>query len=194
MIEGMDASIGKLLKAISEELDRNTIVIFTSDNGPFAANVKPLRGEKGYLYEGGIRVPMIVRWPGHQAGSRTAVITMDIHATILAATNLKSHSTNTADGISLLPLLEHGADLKRNSICFHYPNYAFHKGNRMASIRSGDHKLLWFYDDDSVELYNLANDISESRTLPTKTLNEPDGCWRSFSCGSKSHRQVPPDE
>ena len=173
MIEGMDASIGKLLKAISAQgLDRNTIVIFTSDNGPFAANVKPLRGEKGYLYEGGIRVPMIVRWPGHiKPGSRTAapVITMDIHATILAATNLKSHSTNTADGISLLPLLEHGADLKRNSICFHYPNYAFHKGNRMASaIRSGDHKLLWFYDDDSVELYNLANDISESQNLADK--------------------------
>ena len=93
MIEGMDQSIGKLIKGL-EELDLldNTIVIFTSDNGPFAANVKPLRAEKGHLYEGGIRVPLIVRWPGKlNAGTKldTPVITMDLHATILDATGLK---------------------------------------------------------------------------------------------------------
>jgi arylsulfatase A-like enzyme len=178
MIEGMDASIGKLLDAIDAQgLGKDTLVIFTSDNGPFAANVKPLRAEKGHLYEGGIRVPMIVRWPGHVKPSTqtsTPVITMDIHATILDAANLKADPSNTPDGISLLPMLEDRSELERDSIYFHYPNYAFHKENRLGSaIRSRDFKLIKYYDDDSVELYNLKDDISESRDIskemPDKT-------------------------
>ncbi len=170
MIEGMDAAIGKLLNSIKEQgLDEDTLVIFTSDNGPFAANVEPLRAEKGYLYEGGIRVPMIVRWPGRVAessSSATPVITMDIHATILDAANLPCDPTNTPDGVSLLPLLRGEAEPERDAIYFHYPNYAFHKKNRMGSaIRSGDFKLIKFYDDNSAELYNLSSDISESRNL-----------------------------
>lgn len=177
MIEGMDASIGKLLAAIDGQgLGKETLVIFTSDNGPFAANVKPLRAEKGYLYEGGIRVPMIVRWPGHVKPSTrtsTPVITMDIHATILEAANLKADPTNTPDGISLMPMLRGESKLKRDSIYFHYPNYAFHKGNRMASaIRSGDYKLLKFYDSDSVELYDLKKDISESQNIAEEMPNK----------------------
>ena len=170
MIEGMDASIGKLLKTIHDQgLDKETLVIFTSDNGPFATSVKPLRAEKGYLYEGGIRVPMIVRWPGYVKPSTrtsTPVITMDIHATILDATDLKAAPSNTPDGISLMPMLKGESELQRESIYFHYPNYAFHKGNRLASaIRSGDYKLIKFYDHDSVELYNLKKDISESHNI-----------------------------
>lgn len=170
MIEGLDASIGKLLDAIDAQgLSENTLVIFTSDNGPFAANVKPLRAEKGHLYEGGIRVPMIVRWPGHvKTSTRTStpVITMDIHATILDAANLKADPSNTPDGISLIPMLKNDSKLDRDSIYFHYPNYAFHKENRLGSaIRSGDFKLIRFYDDDSIELYNLRDDISESRDI-----------------------------
>ena len=173
MIEGMDASIGKLLKAIDDQgLDKDTLVIFTSDNGPYAANVKPLRAEKGYLYEGGIRVPMIVRWPGRvKPGTTTStpVITMDIHATILEATNIETHPSNTPDGLSLLSMLKGESKPNRDSIYFHYPNYAFHKKNRFASaIRSGDYKLLKFYDNDSVELYNLKKDISESNNLAEK--------------------------
>ena len=170
MIEGLDASIGKLLNAIDAQgLAEDTLIIFTSDNGPFAANVKPLRAEKGHLYEGGIRVPMIVRWPSRVKPSQqtsTPVITMDIHATILDAANLKADSSNIPDGVSLKSMLENGSELKRNSIYFHYPNYAFHKQNRLGSaIRSGDFKLIKYYDDDSVELYNLKDDISESRDL-----------------------------
>lgn len=170
MIEGMDTAIGKLLKSIDEQgLNDDTLIIFTSDNGPFDANVKPLRAEKGYLYEGGIRVPMIIRWPGRVSASQktsTPVITMDIHATILEAANLKPDPTNTPDGVSLLPMLTRQSKLERDSIFFHYPNYAFHKKNRMGSaIRSGDYKLIKFYDDDSAELYNLKNDISESKDI-----------------------------
>lgn len=170
MIEGMDRSIGKLLDALDEnKLSDNTLLIFTSDNGPFAANVKPLREEKGHLYEGGIRVPMIVRWPGHtRAAQQTAtpVITMDIHATILEAAKLQADSSNTPDGISLLPLLNGERQWGRQSIYFHYPNYAFHKKNRLGSaVRSGDYKLVKFYDRDTVELYNLRDDIGETNDL-----------------------------
>ncbi|MCA9129478.1 MAG: sulfatase [Planctomycetales bacterium] len=177
MIEGMDASIGKLLDAIDTQgLGDDTLVIFTSDNGPFAANVKPLRAEKGHLYEGGIRVPMIVRWPGHvmpATRTSTPVVTMDIHATILAAANLQADPSNTPDGISLLPMLEGGAALQRDSLYFHYPNYAFHKENRLGSaIRSGDFKLIKYYDNDSVELYNLREDISESRDIAQEMPNK----------------------
>ena len=199
MIEGMDASIGKLLKAIDDRgLSEDTLVIFTSDNGPFAANVKPLRAEKGYLYEGGIRVPMIVRWPGRvkpDTKTSTPVITMDIHATILEAVNEKADPSNTPDGISLLPMLKGESELKRESIYFHYPNYAFHKGNRLGSaIRSGDYKLIKFYDNDSIELYNLKNDISETRNIAdempakAKRLRAALEAWLEKTKASKPRR------
>ena len=199
MIEGMDASIGKLLKAIDDQgLEKDTLVIFTSDNGPFAANVKPLRAEKGYLYEGGIRVPMIVRWPGRvkpATQTATPVITMDIHSTILEVANLKADSSNIPDGISLLPMLKSESKLDRQSIYFHYPNYAFHKENRMASaIRSGDYKLIKFYDDDSVELYNLKKDISESQNIAdempekAKQLRADLDAWLKDTNASKPQR------
>ena len=183
MIEGMDRSIGKLLKTLDENgLSENTLVIFTSDNGPFAANVKPLRAEKGYLYEGGIRVPMIVRWPGHtRPATRTAtpVITMDIHATILEATKLKSDPSNKPDGVSLVSILDGKNKLNRQALYFHYPNYAFHKKNRMGSaIRKGKYKLIKFYDDESVELYDLENDISETNNL-AKELPEKSQQFRN---------------
>ena len=172
MIEGMDQSIGKLLSTLDElGLSENTLVVFTSDNGPFDANVKPLRAEKGYLYEGGIRVPMIARWPGKiEPESKTdcPVITMDIHATILDVCGLKPAPTNTPDGVSLKGLLDEQKDPTRDAIYFHYPNYAFHKENRMASaIRSGDYKLIKFYGDeeDVHELYNLKQDIGETTDL-----------------------------
>lgn len=170
MIEGMDQSIGRFLDSLDAlGLSENTLVIFTSDNGPFAANVKPLRAEKGYLYEGGIRVPLIVRWPGQvqpSTESATPVITMDLHATILDVVNIKADATNTPDGVSLASMLQGKQALRREAIFFHYPNYAFHKKNRMASaVRSGDYKLIKFYDDDSVELYNLKTDLSESNNL-----------------------------
>ena len=181
MIEGMDRSIGQLIDTLDElGLAENTLVMFTSDNGPFAANVKPLRAEKGYLYEGGIRVPMIVRWPGTikpESKTDCPVITMDIHATILDVCGLKPDPTNTPDGVTLKGLLSRQEDLTRDAIYFHYPNYAFHKKNRMgSSIRSGDYKLIKFYGDqeDVHELYNLKDDIGETKNLANDEASKRD--------------------
>lgn len=168
MIEGMDRAIGRLLCGLQESGQAaDTLVLFTSDNGPFAADVRPLRGEKGYLYEGGIRVPLLIRQPGRVPPGNTCatpVITMDLHATILAATGVDP--AGAADGVDLGPLLDGGGSIDRESLFFHYPNHAFHKQNRLASaIRHGPHKLIWFPEDGSVELYQLEQDIGEQHNL-----------------------------
>ncbi len=173
MIEGMDRAIGKLLNALDDmNLTNDTLLIFTSDNGAFGADSRPLRGAKGYLYEGGIRVPWIVRWPGvaqRSAINGTPIISTDIFPTLLDVAGLKADPAQPVDGESLIPLLDNQGSLKRTSLYFHYPNYAFHKKNRLGSaIREGDYKLIHRYDDDSLELYNLADDIGEKQNLARK--------------------------
>jgi len=168
MIDAMDAAIGKLLVALDEaDLAKNTLVIFKSDNGSLYGNA-PLRANKGYLYEGGIRVPWIIRWPGTVAPNTvctTPVISMDTVPTILDAVGAPP-SDEKFDGESLLPLLTQSGSLDRDALYFHYPNYAFHKNNRLGSaIRQGDFKLINWYDDNSVELYNLATDLGEKDDL-----------------------------
>ena len=167
MIEAMDSSIGKILTALDKlSLSKDTLLIFTSDNGAFGGvgDNRPLRKEKGYLYEGGIRVPLIIRWPGvTRPGSLcdTPTISMDFFPTMLAAASVRLQPEDTLDGQNLRPLLD-GQKLERKAIYFHYPNYAFHRGNRLGgAIRRGDFKLIEFFEDDSVELYDLARDISE---------------------------------
>jgi arylsulfatase A-like enzyme len=171
MIEGMDTAIGRVLKSLRElNLESNTLLIFTSDNGSLFGN-QPLRRNKGHLYEGGIRVPWIVRWPGHVPAAstcRTPVISMDTVPTILDAVGLK-YDAAAIDGESLLPLLKQTGTLKRNALYFHYPNYAFHKSNRLgAVIRQDQYKLIRWYDDDSVELYDLVGDLSEKTNIAGK--------------------------
>ena len=175
MIEAMDIAIGKVLKSLDDlNITQETLVIFTSDNGPFGGvgDASPLRADKGHLYEGGIRVPLIVRWPGKvEAGAveETPVILTDLHPTILSATGLDFNSTIPNDGHNLLPLLKGKEKLKNRAVYWHYPNFAFHRDNRLGSaIREGDHKLIHFYDTDSVELYNLKNDIGEKNDLSGK--------------------------
>ena len=175
MIEAMDIAIGKVLKSLDDlNITEETLVIFTSDNGPFGGvgDASPLRADKGHLYEGGIRVPLIVRWPGKvEAGAveETPVILTDLHPTILSATGLDLNSTIPNDGHNLLPLLIGKEKLKNRAVYWHYPNFAFHRDNRLGSaIREGDHKLIHFYDTDSVELYNLKNDIGEKNNLSGK--------------------------
>jgi arylsulfatase A len=169
MIEGMDTSIGRVLSAIDDMmLSENTLVIFTSDNGSLFGN-KPLRGNKGHLYEGGIRVPMIVRWPGRVEPSTTCstpVITTDAFPTILDAAGLQLDSDRICDGESILPLSRTTVTKKRRSIFSHYPNYELHKHNRLGSaIRQGKFKLIHWHDDDTSELYDLQNDVGETTDL-----------------------------
>ena len=172
MIEAMDMAIGRVLKSLDEiGIAEETLVVFTSDNGPYGGvgDCRPLRADKGHLYEGGIRVPLIVRWPGKvKAGtvSSEPVILTDFYSTMLAVADLEPTPGVPVDGENLLPLLRGKGKPKREAIHFHYPNFAFHKDNRLGSaIRMGDYKLIKFFDDDSVELYNLKDDLSETKNL-----------------------------
>ena len=174
MIEAMDMAIGRLLEALEGmKLVDDTLVIFTSDNGGFAggSDCRPLRESKGHLYEGGIRVPLIVRWPGKVKQGTTCatpVISMDFYPTFLESAGLKPVK-KSIDGESLLPLLRQIGKLQREEIFFHYPNYAWHMGNRLAgAVRTENWKLIRNYDDDSLELYDMSKDLSEKKNLAKK--------------------------
>ena len=172
MIEAMDASVGRVMAAIDKlKLAGQTLVIFTSDNGGFdgVSDNRPLRASKGHLYEGGIRVPLIARWPGVVPAKticRTPVISTDLYPTLLDVPGLPYGTGKTLDGESIMPLLKQTDPLKRKAIYFHYPNYAWHGSNQLGgAVREGDYKLIERYEDGSVELYNLVDDISEKRDL-----------------------------
>ncbi|MFK7740596.1 MAG: sulfatase [Planctomycetota bacterium] len=171
MVEGMDAAVGRVLAELERQgIADNTLVLFTSDNGqmPGASVADPLRAAKGYLYEGGIRVPMIARWPDHvRAGviEATPGISMDFAPTFLEAAGISFEEADF-DGVSLLPLAMRGEAPARDSICVHFPHYAYHGKNHLGSvIRRGDLKYIHHYDDEEHELYNLATDIGEQENL-----------------------------
>jgi arylsulfatase A-like enzyme len=156
----------------------NTIVFFTSDNGgvtsrewkkrPITANL-PLRVGRGHVYEGGIRVPTIIRWPGvTRPGSQChePVVTYDYAPTMAAMAGLSTDSTKSMDGRSLAPLLRgaKGFSAPRDNF-WHYPHYSPQLGRPAAAICRGDDKLILFFEDNRVELYNLKADIGERRDL-----------------------------
>jgi arylsulfatase A-like enzyme len=181
MVEGMDIAVGKVLAEMEAMgVADETLVVFTSDNGPFTGDndeitdAKPLKGAKGYLYEGGIRVPLIIRWPGKVEPSTLCsepVVTMDFVPTFLDAAGV-NYSRSEFDGETLLGLLTQSGKPVRDAIYFHFPHYAFHRDNRMGSvIRSGDYKLIKLHETGDIELYNLATDLGETNNL-AKTLPE----------------------
>ena len=203
MIEAMDSAIGRVLEKLDDlNLAEQTLVIFTSDNGAYGGvtDLSPLRAAKGHLYEGGIRVPLIVRWPGKVATgtvSSEPVISMDFFPTILEAVGLDETTDIPLDGESLLPILRQTGSLERDSIYFHYPNYAFHGENRLGgAIRQGNYKLIHFYDDDSVELYDVVNDLSEEHDLSDELsekaaeMKSDLGAWLESS-GARMPRPLP---
>jgi arylsulfatase A-like enzyme len=175
MLESLDESVGRVLKKLADlDLVERTIVVFTSDNGglcvregpntPPTINT-PLREGKGYLYEGGLRVPLLAKWPGvTRPGSTSAVpvCSIDLFPTLLEACGVKSDAK--VDGMSLVPLLK-GGGLERGALYWHYPHYSNQGGRPGAAIRAGDWKLIEFYEDGRRELYDLGRDISESRNL-----------------------------
>ncbi|MBK8974677.1 MAG: sulfatase-like hydrolase/transferase [Planctomycetes bacterium] len=171
MVEGMDRAVGRVLRALDElDLASNTLVVFTSDNGqmPGASVATPLRGAKGHLHEGGIRVPMMIRWPGHvRAGTveSTPAIAMDFAPTFLAAAGVP-YDPAEFDGVNLLPVATGTGTLDRDAIYFHYPHYAYHGENHMGSaVRAGRWKYIHHYDDDEHELYDLETDLGEQVDL-----------------------------
>ncbi|MEM1296846.1 MAG: sulfatase [Verrucomicrobiota bacterium] len=170
MIEGMDREIGRFLTALDQlGLRDNTFVIFKSDNGGYNGDNRPLRGFKGMLYEGGIRIPWIVRWPGVvEAGTicNTPVISTDCYPTLLEVAALSPTPEHPLDGKSILPLVKQTSEFKRDALFLHYPNYAFHKRNRLGGVvREGDYKLIKRYGSRVLELYNLQEDLGEKRNL-----------------------------
>ena len=178
MLANLDWNIGRLLKTLEDEGEAdNTLVIFTSDNGGLATAEgsptcnAPLAEGKGWMYDGGVRVPLLVRWPGHAAaGSRceTPVTSPDFYPTLLAAAGLKAKPRQHRDGVSFAPLLAGAKTLPRDGIFWHYPHYGNQGGTPGSSVRSGDYKLIEFYEDGRLELYNLRKDIGETRNLAKK--------------------------
>jgi arylsulfatase A-like enzyme len=206
MIESIDQSVGRIMQKLAAlKLAENTIVIFMSDNGGVGGyqaagilarsitNNYPLRGGKGMLYEGGLRVPFIVRWPGHIPPGRTSdqpAAHVDLLPTLVEIAGKKTLPKQALDGISLVKLWTNPeTKLDRAPIYFHFPGYLEGgKGSWRTTpagmMRSGDFTLLEFFEDNRLELYNVKNDIGQKQnlamTMPEKTreLHEQMVAWR----------------
>jgi arylsulfatase A len=197
MVESVDESFGRLLaKLKSLEIDDDTIVILFSDNGGMSAanfgNPKrvvasdsldraystsnlPLRGAKGWLYEGGIREPLIIHWPQQAQHGKVCdvpVISTDFYPTILEMVGLPLQPKQHADGVSITPLLRGAETLEREAIYWHFPHYSNHgMQSPGGAVRAGDYKLLEYFENGTVQLFNLREDIGEQNDL---ARTEPD--------------------
>ena len=173
----VDWNVGRIMKKLDDMgLTDNTVVIFTSDNGglttkpkPGSTSEYPYRGGKGWLYDGGIRVPLIIRWPGVvKPGSinNTPVISMDFYPTMLDMAGLPAKPEQHKDGLDLVPILKDAnATLPRKALAWHYAHYHGSTWRPGGAIQKGDWKLIQFYEDGRVELYNTKDDISERNDL-----------------------------
>jgi arylsulfatase A-like enzyme len=193
MIEQLDTGIGRVIDALKKNgLSDNTIVVFMSDNGGLSTaqgnptSNLPLRGGKGWAYEGGVREPMIIVVPGTtKPGSEcdVPVISNDFYPTLLQLAGLPLKPEQHRDGVSLVPLLK-GEPMQRGPLFWHYPHYADQGGAPYGAVRDGDWKLIIWYEDDSKELYNLREDIGEQHNLAeahpeiVKKLTEELIAWR----------------
>jgi len=204
MTEAVDENLGRIMQFLEEAgMDENTLVVFTSDNGGLllrrgldnrfirASWNHPLREGKGTLYEGGLRIPTIVRWPGHIEGNRLSdeiIISTDLYPTLaeLAGVGID----HEIEGISLLPHLLHSESIDRETLYWHYPHY--HLGMPGGVIRQGDYKLIEYFEDGEVQLYNLVDDPGEvhnlASELPEKAaaLQEKLQTWRT-----SNHAKMP---
>jgi len=191
MVEHVDDLVGRIVAKIDQlGLADHTMVIFTSDNGGLFSRYDgqghivtsnaPLRDEKGAPYEGGVRIPTIVRYPGvAKVGGLCSepAMTMDFYPTLLEAAGIDvptaDTQTQTLDGTSLLPLLKNPSEtLDRDAVYWHYPHY--HHSRPSSSVRAGNYKLIHFYDDDKLELYDLESDLGETHDLAAERPQEAD--------------------
>lgn len=190
MVEAMDESLGRIVAKLEElGIDDNTILIFASDNGGMSAanfcnprhivdsdnldkeystSNLPLRGGKGWMYEGGIRVPLIVKVPGKDKGGeicKTPVITNDLFPTIMSMTGSEISKGKILDGENIMPLIN-GGKIPDRDLFWHFPHYSNHgMQSPGGAIRSGKYKLLEYYENNTVQLFDLENDISEQHDL-----------------------------
>lgn len=181
LVETMDDAVGIVMKSLKENnLDKNTIVVFTSDNGGvtsgdnYSTNNMPLKGGKGYQWEGGIRIPYIINvpWMNLQGKSNsTPVSGSDFYPTILELVGLSSKSKSQIDGKSIVPVLE-GKSIEERPLYWHYPHYGNQGGRPVSIIRQGDYKLIHFWEDGRNELYNLVEDIHEDNNIAEHELKK----------------------
>ena len=174
MVEAMDLAVGKVLdKLESLGLDEDVVVAFTSDNGGLSTSEGsptsnlPLRGGKGWVYEGGIREPFIIRWPGvTKPGSVNSepVMSTDFFPTFVKAAGSKPTGAGPIDGVDLMPSLK-GGTLERKALYWHYPHYSNQGGFPGGAIRMGKWKMIERYEDGAVHLYDLSEDLSEHTDL-----------------------------
>ncbi|HBZ19789.1 MAG TPA: hypothetical protein DEO60_01560, partial [Bacteroidales bacterium] len=181
MIYSVDENIGKLVTRLRElGFDKNTVIIFTSDNGGLSTSEgsptcnSPLRAGKGWLYEGGIRVPLIIKYPGKtRAGTerKTPVSSVDFFSTIVEMTGSVPTSVKT-DGINITPLFKKDS-MKPRPLFWHYPHYSNQGVEPGSAVRLGRYKLIDNFEKGKQELYDLENDLSETTDLsssnPEKT-------------------------
>jgi arylsulfatase A-like enzyme len=177
MVRSLDQNFGRVLAHLERRgLAENTIIIFGSDNGGYIGDYDhqqvtdnaPLRSGKGSLYEGGVRVPLMVFWPGvtpRGAICHEPVVSTDLFSTMLTMAGLPMPKDACPDGQNLTPLLKHPeTHLKRDALFFHYPHY-YETTTPVSAVRAGDWKLLEYYEDHHVELYNLRRDLGEQSNL-----------------------------
>jgi arylsulfatase A-like enzyme len=177
MVAAMDENVGKLLAAVAENgLDKNTWVIFTSDNGGLSTMTRKnapthngtLRAGKGWCYEGGIRVPLIISGPDINKPGKISdqlTVSMDFFPTILTLAGIR-HEKN--DGENLLPVLINDKPLQRNELFWHFPHYHGSGWKPGSALRKGDWKIVIFYEDKRTELFNLKNDPGEYNNVAEK--------------------------
>ncbi len=177
MVASMDENVGRIIKTLKDNgLTENTWVIFTSDNGGLSTLRRknaptsngPLRSGKGWCYEGGIRVPLIISGPEIKHPGRTTeqpAVSMDYFTTILNIAGIK-HKKN--DGINLVPVLTQDKPVDRDELFWHYPHYHGSMWKPGSAIRKGDWKMIIFYEDNHIELYNLTSDPGETMDIANK--------------------------
>ena len=181
MVESVDHSVGRVLGTLKQlDILDNTVIVYTSDNGGLVrlkngpTNNTPLRAGKGSPYEGGVRIPTIISWPdvvSKGSVSDEPIITCDFYPTILEITQAMGDANHNAnvDGVSLVPILKQSAEpLGREAIYWHYPHYHSGGSTPYSAVRAGPWRLVEFYEDAHVELYNLADDIGEKNELSKK--------------------------
>jgi arylsulfatase A-like enzyme len=184
MVKSLDESVGRVMDRLQQRgLTQRTLIVFTSDNGGYVGRDNlhgripvtdnwPLRSGKGALYEGGIRVPLLVRWPGITpagATSQEPVVATDLFFTLTAAAAVPLPADTVRDGLDLTPVLrDPAAKLPREALFFHYPHY-YETTSPVSAIRARDWKLVEFLEDGHTELFELADDPSEQRDVAKET-------------------------